>query len=367
MPKEAKGLSLDGQGLPLWLSLELTYRCPLKCSWCNNPLDFDSYANRELSTAEWKEVLADARELGALQLGFTGGEPLLRDDLEELVAYADGIGFYTNLITSGIGLDDARMAALKRAGLKQVQLSLQSTRPALTDALVGARAHAHKLEAGRIIKAHGLPILAWFCDGEAAAVDFVQGAEGLLMAPVYAVPRLLARHGLRLQDFDFYEIHEAFAAQVLCTLKAWEDAEYCRTRLGLDAPRTLLAPLASRVYQHPDRQLLMIGVTGTNGKSTTVNLIAALLDEAGCPSACLGTLGYRFRDLDFGGVVRLNGSTASSTAWLACGSDTVTLPSSFLICSAPRGTPTPEASPAAETPSGGARTLRLPGSRSTGS
>ena len=85
-------------------------------------------------------------------------------------------------------------------------------------------------------KAHGLPILAWFCDGEAAAVDFVQGAEGLLMAPVYAVPRLLARHGLRLQDFDFYEIHEAFAAQVLCTLKAWEDAEYCRTRLGLDAP-----------------------------------------------------------------------------------------------------------------------------------
>jgi acetyl-CoA C-acetyltransferase len=85
-------------------------------------------------------------------------------------------------------------------------------------------------------RARGLPILAWFNDGEAAAVDFVHGAEGLLMAPVYAVPRLLARHGLRLQDFDYYEIHEAFAAQVLCTLKAWEDAEYCRTRLGLDAP-----------------------------------------------------------------------------------------------------------------------------------
>src|SRR5512145_1305161 len=114
MPKDAKGLSLDGQGIPLWLSLELTYRCPLKCSCCNNPLDFDNYANRELSTAEWKEVLEDARELGALQLGFTGGEPLLRDDLEELVAHADRIGFYTNLITSGIGLDDERMAALKR-------------------------------------------------------------------------------------------------------------------------------------------------------------------------------------------------------------------------------------------------------------
>ena len=85
-------------------------------------------------------------------------------------------------------------------------------------------------------KARGVPVLAYLRDGETAAVDFVHGAEGLLMAPVYAVPRLLARNGLTLQDFDYYEIHEAFAAQVLCTLKAWEDAEYCRTRLGLEAP-----------------------------------------------------------------------------------------------------------------------------------
>ncbi len=83
-------------------------------------------------------------------------------------------------------------------------------------------------------KARGLPILAYFKDGEAAAVDFVKGREGLLMAPAYAVPRLLARNNLSLQDFDYYEIHEAFAAQVLCTLKAWEDPEYCKTRLGLD-------------------------------------------------------------------------------------------------------------------------------------
>ncbi|HEJ6187547.1 TPA: acetyl-CoA C-acetyltransferase [Pseudomonas aeruginosa] len=84
-------------------------------------------------------------------------------------------------------------------------------------------------------KARGLPILAYFKDGE-AAVNFVDRQEGLLMAPVYAVPRLLARNGLSLQDFDYYEIHEAFAAQVLCTLKAWEDPEYCKTRLGLDQP-----------------------------------------------------------------------------------------------------------------------------------
>ncbi|UVL67493.1 acetyl-CoA C-acetyltransferase [Pseudomonas sp. B21-031] len=85
-------------------------------------------------------------------------------------------------------------------------------------------------------QAQGLAVLAYLVDGETAAVDFVTGREGLLMAPVYAVPRLLARNGLSLQDFDYYEIHEAFAAQVLCTLKAWEDADYCRDRLGLDAP-----------------------------------------------------------------------------------------------------------------------------------
>ena len=83
---------------------------------------------------------------------------------------------------------------------------------------------------------HGHEVLAYFVDSETAAVDFVHGGEGLLMAPAYAVPRLLERNGLTLQDFDFYEIHEAFASQVLSTLKAWEDPVFCKERLGLDAP-----------------------------------------------------------------------------------------------------------------------------------
>ncbi|NUR16840.1 MAG: acetyl-CoA C-acetyltransferase [Dermatophilaceae bacterium] len=83
---------------------------------------------------------------------------------------------------------------------------------------------------------HRLTPLAWFVDAETAAVDYVHGDEGLLMAPAYAVPRLLARNGLSLQDFDYYEIHEAFAATVLTTLKAWEDPDFCKGRLGLDAP-----------------------------------------------------------------------------------------------------------------------------------
>ncbi|PYC73397.1 acetyl-CoA C-acyltransferase [Micromonospora arborensis] len=84
--------------------------------------------------------------------------------------------------------------------------------------------------------AHHLPVLAWFDWSETAAVDFVHGDEGLLMAPAYAVPRMLARAGLTLQDFDYYEIHEAFASQVLATLAAWESPEFCTDRLGLDAP-----------------------------------------------------------------------------------------------------------------------------------
>ena len=80
-------------------------------------------------------------------------------------------------------------------------------------------------------RARGLPVQAYLTYGKVAAVDFV-GGEGLLMAPAYAVPRMLADAGIRLQDFDFYEIHEAFAAQVLCTLKAWESPEFCRDRLG---------------------------------------------------------------------------------------------------------------------------------------
>ena len=85
-------------------------------------------------------------------------------------------------------------------------------------------------------QAHGIPVQAFITDAQTAAVDYVHKREGLLMAPAYAMPKMLARNGLTLQEFDFYEIHEAFAAQVLCTLKAWEDPVYCRERLGLDGP-----------------------------------------------------------------------------------------------------------------------------------
>lgn len=160
MPKDgSQVVSLDGQGKPMWLVLELTYRCPLKCVWCNNPLDFDTYADKELSTEEWKRVLREGRELGALQLGFSGGEPMLRDDIEELVEEAERLGYYTNLITSGVGLTPERLRKLKKAGLKQIQLSLQSAERKLTDKLVGARVHDLKVDVARLIKSEGFPMV----------------------------------------------------------------------------------------------------------------------------------------------------------------------------------------------------------------
>lgn len=103
-------------GLPLWLLAELTYRCPLQCPYCSNPLDFAAQG-QELSTAQWFKVMAEAREMGAAQIGFSGGEPLVRQDLAELIGEARRLGYYTNLITSGIGLTEARIADFKKAGL----------------------------------------------------------------------------------------------------------------------------------------------------------------------------------------------------------------------------------------------------------
>ncbi|HCF6145103.1 pyrroloquinoline quinone biosynthesis protein PqqE [Pseudomonas aeruginosa] len=149
-------------GLPLWLLAELTYRCPLQCPYCSNPLDFASQ-DAELSTAEWIEVFRQARELGAAQLGFSGGEPLVRQDLAELIAAARQLGFYTNLITSGIGLSEHRIAEFRQAGLDHIQISFQASDAQVNDLLAGSRkAFAQKLAMARAVKAHGYPMVLNF-------------------------------------------------------------------------------------------------------------------------------------------------------------------------------------------------------------
>lgn len=149
-------------GPPLWLLAELTYRCPLQCPYCSNPLDF-ARSHDELSTAEWIEVFRQAREMGAAQLGFSGGEPLVRQDLVELIAAARGLGYYTNLITSGIGLTEEKIASFADAGLDHIQISFQAADEEVNNLLAGSqRAFAHKLEMARAVKKHGYPMVLNF-------------------------------------------------------------------------------------------------------------------------------------------------------------------------------------------------------------
>lgn len=143
---------------PLWLLAELTYRCPLHCIFCYNPTRY-ARTGSELSTSEWVDVMRQARAMGAAQIGFSGGEPLLRDDLEELVQEARSLGFYTNLITSGVGLTDARATRLKQAGLDHVQLSFQDSTRELNDFLSHTRTFDLKKKVAHIIKQHDWPMV----------------------------------------------------------------------------------------------------------------------------------------------------------------------------------------------------------------
>jgi pyrroloquinoline quinone biosynthesis protein E len=148
---------------PLWLLAELTYDCPLHCPYCSNPVQMTERKD-ECDTQTWKKVLTEAREMGAVQLGFSGGEPLLRKDLEILVAHASELGFYTNLITSGIGLTEKRIKALKEAGLDHIQLSFQAANADEND-LIGNKRHSfeQKLAVAKLVKQYDYPMVLNFC------------------------------------------------------------------------------------------------------------------------------------------------------------------------------------------------------------
>lgn len=147
---------------PLWLLAELTYRCPLQCPYCSNPLDFAAQEN-ELTTEQWIDVFRQARAMGAVQLGFSGGEPLVRKDLPELIAAARGMGFYTNLITSGIGLTEKKLQTFADAGLDHIQISFQASDETLNAALAGnEKAFHQKLAMAKAVKALGYPMVLNF-------------------------------------------------------------------------------------------------------------------------------------------------------------------------------------------------------------
>ncbi|OEY65110.1 acetyl-CoA C-acetyltransferase [Marinobacter sp. X15-166B] len=181
----------------------------------------------QVTAHEW-HIAREAQD----QLAYTSHQNLA-------AAYEEG--FYDDLVMplAGLRRDNVlrpdttleKMASLKAAFDRTNGTLTAANSTALTDG-----ASTVLLASAQWAQANGHEVQAWLTHSEVAAVDFASGEEGLLMAPTYAVPRMLARAGLRLQDFDFYEIHEAFAAQVLATLKAWEDPEFCKTRLGLEGP-----------------------------------------------------------------------------------------------------------------------------------
>jgi len=224
-------------------------------------------ANRAKSTAQRLKALASIRPTQLIpaiprnvepRTGLSMGEHMAqtaarwgitREAQDELAAASHANlaaayerGFFDDLVTSYLGVSKDTTLRLdtsteKLAALKPVfgkgegaTMTAGNSTP-LTDGASAVLLGTEEWAAG-----HHLTPLAWFVDAETAAVDYVHGDEGLLMAPAYAVPRLLARNGLSLQDFDFYEIHEAFAATVLATLAAWEDPDFCRDRLGLEEP-----------------------------------------------------------------------------------------------------------------------------------
>ncbi|SNX68876.1 pyrroloquinoline quinone biosynthesis protein E [Cereibacter ovatus] len=144
--------------IPMAVLAELTHRCPLQCPYCSNPVEMEQ-ASRELSTAEWQRVMGELAALGVLQIHFSGGEPLVRKDLVDLVAHADGVGLYTNLITSAVMLTEARVAALAEAGLAHVQISVQGATAAVADRVGGFRdGHAKKVQAAEWVRAAGLAL-----------------------------------------------------------------------------------------------------------------------------------------------------------------------------------------------------------------
>src|SRR5215831_10994664 len=142
---------------PYTLVAELTYRCPLRCVYCSNPLDYGRHGDA-LDTAAWLRVFREAEALGVVQLHLTGGEPLVRDDLEPLVEGARALDLYTNLITSGIPCTRERLARLRAAGLDNVQVSIQDVRGPESDRVAGLRSFERKLEVARWVKELGLAL-----------------------------------------------------------------------------------------------------------------------------------------------------------------------------------------------------------------
>jgi pyrroloquinoline quinone biosynthesis protein E len=213
-------------GPPLWLLAEVTYKCPLHCAFCYNPVDF-AQSGPELSTEDWLRVLREARAAGSVQCGFSGGEPMVREDLEILVAEAHRLGFYTNLLTSGVGLTPERAAALKKAGLDHVQLSFQDSTKQLNDYLSQTKTFDLKRRTAEIIKLHDWPMVL-NCVIHRLNIDYIEQIIDLAVE--------LGAEYLELANSQYYSWAQLNRDNLLPSREQLERAEritnVCREKYG---------------------------------------------------------------------------------------------------------------------------------------
>jgi pyrroloquinoline quinone biosynthesis protein E len=218
----------DDRPTPLWLVAELTYRCPLACPYCSNPEEFASPRfGDELTTAEWRRVLSEAKALGVLQLGWSGGEPTLRPDLEDLVEWARHLGLYQTLVTSGYRLERDRLAALRRAGLDHVQMSVQAADAALSDEIAGVRSWQLKVATCRAARELAFPL----------TINVVLHRRNLhQVRDLIALAEEVGAERLELANTQYYGwalVNRAALLPSQAELQAaWETVQHERARLG---------------------------------------------------------------------------------------------------------------------------------------
>jgi PqqA peptide cyclase len=222
---------------PFGLLAELTYHCPLHCPYCSNPLNLGA-DHVELTLAEWSRVLAEARDLGVLQLHLPGGEPLQRRDLVGIVERAHELGFYSNLITSALSLTPAKAEQLKTAGLDHVQISIQAADRALSDRLAGTPSYERKIAAARLVKALDFPL----------TLNVVLHRQNIdKVAAVLALAEELGADRLELANTQYYGWALRNRAMLLPT---WDQLQ--RAELIVRAARTRLAEKMQIIYVIPD-------------------------------------------------------------------------------------------------------------------
>jgi pyrroloquinoline quinone biosynthesis protein E len=265
---------------PYALLAELSYRCPLHCPYCSNPTHARN--DGELTTDEWHRVLCEAAELGVLQVGFSGGEPLVRRDLAELVRGAREARLYTNLITSGVGLDEARASELRESGLDSVQLSFQLDDADLADEIAGARAHQRKLAAASFIRSAGIPL----------SLNFVIHRRNIDRLPqMIGLAEALGSERVELANVQFYGWAFLNRAALLPTRE-----QVTRAREVATAAKARLAGKIDIFYVLPDYYETRPKpcLNGWGQRYLTVNPIGDVLP---CPTASSAIPDLRFENV----------------------------------------------------------------------